>query len=95
MNRMTGADARPIVIITGATGNLGGSLVKALRQDFRIVGLDRSAEGADFPVFEADFTSDASLALALQKFREQFGKRIASVIHLVAFLDFSGQDNPL
>ncbi len=95
MKQMTGAGARPIVVITGATGNLGGSLVAALRQDFRIVGLDRSAEGADFPVFEADFTSDASVALALRKFREQFGTRIASVIHLVAYFDFSGQDNPL
>ena len=92
---MTDADLRPIVLITGATGNLGRSLGEALGRDYRIVGLDRNAEGADFPVFEADFTSDAAVELALRKFRDAFGSRIASVIHLVAYFDFTGEDNPL
>ena len=92
---MTDADRRPIVLITGATGNLGRSLGEALGRDYRIVGLDRNAEGADFPVFEADFTSDAAVELALRKFRDAFGSRIASVIHLVAYFDFTGEDNPL
>lgn len=55
---MTAADQRSIVLITGATGNLGRSLGEALDRDHRIVGLDRRATGADFPVFEADFTFD-------------------------------------
>lgn len=88
-------DARPIVLITGATGNLGRSLGEALGGDYRIVGLDRKAEGADIPVFEADFTSDDAVELALGKFGDTFGKRIASVIHLVAYFDFTGEDNPL
>ena len=92
---MTGSDLRPIVLVTGATGNLGRSLVEALGRDYRMAGLDRNAEGADFPVFEADFTSDAAVELALRKFRDTFGPRIASVIHLVAYFDFTGADNPL
>ena len=92
---MTDSDLRPIVLITGATGNLGRSLGEALGRDYRIVGLDLKAEGADFPVFEADFTSDAAVELALRKFRDAFGSRIASVIHLVAYFDFTGEDNPL
>lgn len=48
-----------------------------------------------FPVVEADFTSDASVAGALQQVRQRFGPRIASVIHLVAYFDFTGEDNPL
>jgi nucleoside-diphosphate-sugar epimerase len=92
---MTDSDVRPIVLITGATGNLGRSIGEELGTDYRIVGLDRSAEGADFPVFEADFTSDAAVELALHKFRGAFGSRIASVIHLVAYFDFTGEDNPL
>ena len=91
---MTASDQRPIVLITGATGNLGGSLGAALGCDYRIVGLDLKSQGADFPVFEADFTSDASVELALRKFRDAYGSRIASVIHLVAYFDFTGEDNP-
>ena len=92
---MTAADTRPIVLITGAVGNLGRSLGEALGRDYRIVGLDLKAEGADFPVFEADFTSDAAVELALRKFRDAFGSRIASVIHLVAYFDFTGEDHAL
>jgi len=92
---MANADSRPIVLITGAAGNLGRSLASALRGNYRVAGLDRSAEGVDFTVFEADFTADASVELALRRFREQFGSRIASVIHLVAYFDFTGEDNPL
>ena len=88
-------DTRPIVLITGATGNLGGSLGDALSATYRVVGLARNAKGAQFQVFEADFASDPSVELALHKFRDAFGARIASVIHLVAFFDFSGEDNPL
>ena len=89
------SDTRPIVMITGATGNLGRSLGEALGRDHRIVGLDREAEGANIPVFEADFTSDDAVELALGKFRDTFGSRIASVIHLVAYFDFTGEDDPL
>jgi len=92
---MNTSDDRPIVLITGATGNLGRSLGAALGGSYRIVGLDMKAEGADFPVFEADFTSDAAVELALRKFQDAFGTRIASVIHLVAYFDFTGEDNPL
>lgn len=31
----------------------------------------------------------------MRKFRDAFGSRIASVIHLVAYFDFTGEDNPL
>ena len=92
---MNGQALKPIVLITGATGNLGRSLGTALGGAHRIVGLDLNTEGADFPVFEADFTSDASVELALRKFRDAFGSHIASVIHLVAYFNFSGDDNPL
>lgn len=92
---MTVSDSRPIVLITGATGNLGRSLGAALDRDYRIVGLDFKATGTNFPVFEADFTSAASLQLALRNFRDRFGSRIASVIHLVAYFNFNGEDNRL
>ncbi len=86
---------KPIVLITGAAGNIGSSLAAALEDAYTIVGLDREGSKAGFPLIDADFTDDASMSRALDTFRRDYGARIASVIHLVAFFDFSGDDNPL
>ena len=83
-------------MITGAAGNLGRSLADAFADRFRIVGLDvKAKEGLDFPLIEVDLSSDESTAQALAEIRERFGTRIAAVLHLVAFFDFSGEPNPL
>jgi nucleoside-diphosphate-sugar epimerase len=71
--RMIEPDPRGVVLITGATGNLGRSLAQTLGADFRVVGLDLRSKGTDFPVLEADFTSDASVGLAMHKFRDAYG----------------------
>jgi nucleoside-diphosphate-sugar epimerase len=86
---------KPIVLITGAVGNLGASVADALQDGYRVVGMDRDTGDTAFPVLRVDITSDDSVELALRKFRERHGDRIASVIHLIAFFDFSGEPNPL
>jgi nucleoside-diphosphate-sugar epimerase len=91
---MTSND-RPIVLITGAGGNLGKTLAAALSGDYRIVGLNRTEAGGDYPIFAADFSNAAAVELAMTRVRERFGERIASVVHLVAYFDQSGKDNPL
>lgn len=89
-------DDRPVVIITGASGNIGQALVGALGDDFHVVGFDLDAsDEADFDQIVMDVTSDESVDEAFRSFRERFGGRIASVIHLAAFFDFSGEENPL
>ncbi|MGI8705535.1 MAG: NAD-dependent epimerase/dehydratase family protein [Sphingomicrobium sp.] len=90
-----GADSRPIVLITGAAGNIGTSLAEVLTKDYRVVGLDRPGTEADFPLIEADLADDESVDKGMREFRKRFGDRIASVVHLAAFFDFSGEDNPL
>ncbi len=96
---MTGSSARPTVLVTGAAGNLGRSVAAVLADGYRIVGLDRQAreEGPDgsHPIFAMDLGSDESVALALQAFRRAHGPRIACVVHLAAYFDFTGEDNPL
>ena len=93
---VTNADSRPVVLITGAAGRLGQSLARALRQNFRVAGLDRiPLETAALTVFEADFSSAPSIELALNRFQARFGNRVASVLHLVAYYDFSNEENPL
>jgi nucleoside-diphosphate-sugar epimerase len=89
------ADEHPLVLITGAAGNLGATLSAALAGRYRVVGIDREAGQTDFPLIEADLTSDDSVARALDEFRKRFGDRIASVIHLAAYFDFTGEDHPL
>lgn len=92
---MTEPATQPIVLITGADGNLGRTLAQALAGDYRVVGLARSPGKADFPLIECDLSSDESLANAMREFRQKFGSRIASVVHLAAYFDFTGEDNPL
>lgn len=96
---MTDFNDRPIVLVTGAAGNLGRSVAAALADGHRIVGLDRQAreEGPEgnYPILAMDLGSDESVALAMAAFRSAHGPRIASVVHLAAYFDFTGEDNPL
>ena len=82
---MTAADARPIVLVTGAAGNLGRSVAKAMADGYRIVGLDLKAremgKGPDdrYPILAVDLQSDESVTSALQSFRDAHGSRIANI----------------
>jgi len=88
---------KPLILMTGAGGNIGLSLYEAFRNEYKIIGLDRdSGDGNDGPaIVEIDITSPQSLRLALDKIAREHGRRIAAVIHLVAFFDFSGEPSPL
>lgn len=86
---------KPIVLITGAAGDLGAALVRALSLDYAVVGLDRPGARAEIPIFGADFGSEASVREALGALRSRHGARLASVIHLAAYFDFTGEDHPL
>lgn len=89
---------KPLVVITGSSGLIGRRLVKALCNDFQVVGLDiqspdESTGGAEWR--QCDMTDERSVASALQEVRTQWGDRIASVIHLAAYYDFSGEPSSL
>lgn len=89
-------DARkPIVLITGAAGNIGRSLAAALADAYQVVGLDRPGKQAPFPLIEVDFSDPASVNAAIGQLQREHGRRIASVVHLAAYFDFSGEENPL
>lgn len=88
------ANAEPIVLITGAGGNIGSRLSKALAKDYQVLGLDKTAEEKK-AVFECDLTDDDSVHQALERMRKEYGSEIAGVIHLAAYFDFSGEHSPL
>src|SRR5205814_7684999 len=64
---------------------------------YRRVVLDREIPPHPPPAAECvciDLTSDASVEAAFRRIRTAYGKRIASVIHLAAYFDLTGEPNP-
>jgi len=98
MQAKDNADSRPVVLVTGSTGFIGERVAAELGDAYRVVGLDLDEPAADWPGdkwFRCDLTSDESVSEALAKVRAGFGESIASVIHLAAYYDFSGEPSPL
>lgn len=86
---------KSLVIITGASGNIGGTLCEALKKNYQVVGLDvNPCEKADTSI-HCNLTSENSVQSAFNKIREQYGQKIAAIIHLAAYFDFTGEPNPL
>ena len=83
---------RPIIVITGAAGQLGSALRSYLKKDYTVVGMDLPKNKSDINI---DLTSEQSCQEALAKFKQEYGSKIASVIHLAAYFDFSGNYSPL
>lgn len=86
----------PTILITGVSGLVGSALVPRLKADYTIVGLDISRESdLDIEILETDLTKDESIKEVLERIKERYGPEIASVIHLAAYYDFSGDASPL
>lgn len=85
---------KPVVLITGAAGNIGTRLAETLSGDYRVMGIDLpgSCQGKD--MYGCDITERASVQRAIDKILKAAGGKIASVIHLAAYFDFSGEDRP-
>jgi nucleoside-diphosphate-sugar epimerase len=93
---MTHEGSKPLVVVTGAAGLVGSALVDALTPRYRTVGLDRSKPDNDLMDWiECDLTSDSSTAGAFQEIERRHGRSIASLVHLAAYYDFSGEPSPL
>jgi nucleoside-diphosphate-sugar epimerase len=86
------------ILVTGSSGLIGSAMAARLAKEFRVVGFDREGPPHPPPTVEwvsVDMTSDESMQQGLQSVHERHGIRLASVIHLAAFFDFSGEPNPL
>lgn len=87
--------AKPIVLITGSNGHIGSALIKRLAGTYEIVGLDASGTPPPPAHFiPVDLESDHRVGQALEQVRQQFGNRIAAVVHLGAYYSFSGEPSP-
>jgi nucleoside-diphosphate-sugar epimerase len=91
-------DRQDTVLVTGSDGFVGRRVVEELTATANVVGVDmREPEappaGTDFELI--DLTDDHSVRTAMTAIRERHGTRIASVIHLAAHFDLSGEPDPL
>lgn len=90
-------EEREVVIVTGSSGFIGRALVERLAERYTVVGFDRDLPPYPPVVAECvcvDLTSDASIKTALQRVRVAYGEQVASVIHLAAYFDLTGEQNP-
>lgn len=93
-----GGAERPTVIVTGSSGLIGRETRRTLADRYQVVGLDVAPHEDDDRAgtwVECDLTDDGSVARALDRVAETHGPRIASVVHLAAHADFSGESSPL
>ncbi len=99
INQQTGGQSnKDVIIVTGSSGLIGTEIIKLLSKKYTVVGLDKV--GNPYPPAEAewicfDITSEESIRAAMGRFKYVYGTKIASVIHLAAYYDFSGEPSPL
>lgn len=90
--------AKPVVLVTGGSGLLGRRIIERLRPNYQVVSLDLVGDPLVPPDVEficLDVTSDDSVSRVLDRVEATYGSQVASIVHLVAYYDFSGADSPL
>lgn len=92
------SEQRAVVLVTGAAGLIGTRVVQEFARDHRVVGLDVK-EPDDLPDnaswMHCDLTDDAATQAALARIRAEVGPQLASVVHLAAYYDFSGEPSTM
>ena len=93
-------DQKDVIIVTGSSGNIGFPVCRLLDEElgYEVIGFDR--EGPPHPpksvdMVSVDLGSDENVRDGMRHVREHHGARIASVLHLAAYYDFSGEPSPL
>jgi nucleoside-diphosphate-sugar epimerase len=92
------SSTKPIVLLTGSSGLIGRAVAGRLSQDYAVIGLDHEPPQQLEALEEfvpLDLTNDDSTESGLKHIAERWGRNVASVIHLAAYYDFSGEPSPL
>jgi nucleoside-diphosphate-sugar epimerase len=89
---------KPVVVIMGSSGLIGTRLSRLLVPDYHVVGLDIKPPAEPVPGatwIECDLTDDKAVPAVLHRVAKDFGDQFASVVHLAAYYDFSGEPSSL
>lgn len=92
------AREKPVVLITGSSGLIGSRLIDRLADKYQCIGLDKKGNFHPNKKLETiifDITDPSSIEAAMERVKYAYGESIASVIHLAAYYDFSGEESPL
>lgn len=91
-------EKKDTIIVTGNNGLLGKHICRKLMHDYQVIGFDRDGQPQPEKEIECvcvDVGDDDSVERGLNRVRHAYGGRIASVIHLAAYYDFSGESSDL
>ena len=92
---------RPTVIVTGSAGLIGSRVCSRLeRAGYFVFGFDRAGlgeppKGPHVRDVEFDVTDYSNVRWAMEDVRRSRGDELASVVHLAAYYDFSGEESKL
>lgn len=89
---------KQLVLVTGSSGLIGTAVVQRMSSLYDVIGLDATPPRRLGPMREhvfVDLTKNDSVQTSLRHVRTAYGERIASLIHLAAYYDFSGDPSPL
>jgi nucleoside-diphosphate-sugar epimerase len=90
-------DGKEVILITGASGRIGFKSAEFFSKEYQIVGFDIFLAGhlpnAEFII--VDLATDESVKKGLDQVRNNYGSKIASVIHLAAYYSFTTQHSHL
>jgi len=89
---------KPTVLVTGAAGLIGSRVLSVLSPKYDTVAFDvvvPEEHNTTTDWIKCDLTEDDGVAGALAQLRDAHGGALASVIHLAAYYDFSGEPSPL
>lgn len=86
---------REVILITGASGRIGFKAAEHFSKQFQIVGFDVFLAGSlpDVEFVTVDIATDESVKEGLDHVRENYGNKIASVIHLAAYYSFASSES--
>lgn len=85
---------RPFILVTGSSGLIGSAVCDRLRETYEVIGFDRAGPPhppAHVTTIEVDLGSKEGLETACARVARLCGNQLASVIHLAAYYDFSGE----